>query len=161
MASRLKGRSALRVKLSIILPKEIKKGVQEAIGDSLDIVHSDALRNVPVDEGDLAAALGKQQRGDKLGGQVGFWKKGNKRRWERAGWRSHFTEYGTRGYKAGARRKNSSGGKVGTTRVKKNIPARKARPFLGPAFTKNRRWIERRINRAVDKALKRAGSHGK
>lgn len=128
---RVLGTQSLRRKIKR-MPDDIKAGVQDAIKDSADVVYSDALSRAPVDEGDLAAALHRKLSGDKLAARIGYWRKGNIRRWKRAGWRAHFTEFGT-----------------------KDQPAQ---PFLGPAFRKNKTWIINRIERAVDLALKRAAN---
>lgn len=130
----------MRIKLSTILPKEIKKELQTVIRESADMVYVEAQRNVPEDKGDLKRAMKVHHKGDKLGATIGWRKKGNIRGWRRGGWRSHFAEFGTRG-----------NGK---------ITAQKAQPSLGPAYTKLQRRIMRNINRAVDKALKKAGSYG-
>ena len=116
------------------MPQEIKGPVQDAIGDGLEVLYRETYRNVARDEGDLADTLKKQQRGDKLGGRIGWWRKGNLRNWKKAGWRSHFVEFGTR--------------------------ERKAQPALGPAYLKWQSWIKRRVNKAVNKGL-RKGSSGK
>lgn len=136
--SRISGRSKLRVKLSKILPAEVKKHVQDAVGDAAKIIFADAERNIPVDSGDLKKSINIQHRGDKLGAKVGFWKKGNLRNWRRAGWRAHFVEFGTRG-------------KGGTG-------AQKAQPFLGPAYLKNQHRVKKLIDNAVDKALKKVAN---
>lgn len=158
MASRVSGRSKLRKALSR-MPKEITASVREAVKDSTQAIYWDAQKRVPRDEGDLGAALALRIRGDKLGGAVGYWKKGNKRRWKQAGWRAHFTEFGTKGYKPGDKRyaKNSKT----TAKIYKVIPARKAQPYLGPAFKVNRKFITRRMTKAVNHALDRAARYGR
>ena len=129
------GAQSLRRKLKR-MPQHVKGGVQEAIRDSVDVVYTEALARVPVKEGYLAAALGKRISSDKLGGRVGYWERGNRRKWKLGGWRAHFIEFGTRGGKGTA--------------------AHPAQPFLGPALNASRHWVKRRIRRAIDKALKRA-----
>ena len=137
--SKWTGRSKLRRKLSIILPKEIKKELQDTIGEAAKIIYHEAQRNTPVRDGDLKSAMKIQHRGDKLAAKVGYFEKGNKRNWKKAGWRAHFTEFGTRG--------------------SDKLPAQKAQPFLGPAYLKKRKKVERMIDRGVDKALKKV-AHG-
>ena len=137
--ARVLGAQSLRRKLKR-MPEEIKKPVQDAISDGMEAVYADALAKVPVEYGDLAGALSKKTSSDKLGARVGFWKKGNKRKWLRGGWYAKFIEFGTRGNN------------------KNNIPAQPARPFLGPAARQNERWFVDRIKRAVNDALKKASN---
>lgn len=125
------GSQSLRRKLKR-MPDEVKGGVQEAIKDSMEVVYADALSRVPVDEGDLAAALHRKLSSDKLGARIGYWRKGNARRWKRGGWRAHFIEFGTR--------------------------FKSAQPFLNPAFRKNKAWIINRIDKAVGVALRKAAN---
>ena len=135
---RTKGRSQLRTRLQKTLPKEIEKALSAKIKHAGMVVYNEAKRNVPVDEGDLRDSI--HIKGSKLAVKVGFWKKGNTRKWKKAGWRSHLTEFGTRG---------------GKDKNGREIPAQKARPFLGPAFVRNKEKIERIVTRAVNVALKR------
>tara|TARA_R110002096_G_scaffold93211_5_gene210332 strand:- start:5197 stop:5622 length:426 start_codon:yes stop_codon:yes gene_type:complete len=141
------------------MPKEITAGVREAVKDSSQAIYIDAQAGVSRDSGDLGAALSVRIRGDKLGAAVGYWKKGNKRKWALAGWRAHFTEFGTRGYAAGDTRRSKNS--KTTSKIKRKIPARKARPFLGPAFKVNRKFIKRRMTKAVNHALDRAARYGR
>lgn len=127
--SRVLGASSLRRKLKR-MPDEIKKPVQKALQRGADVIHAAALSNIPVDEGDLAKALHRNRSSDGLGQKIGYWKKGNIRNWRLAGWRAHFTEFGT---------------------VKD-----KAQPFLGPAFRSQKNWIKRHVNAAVNRALRKA-----
>lgn len=153
--SRILGAGSLRRKIKR-MPEEVKGGVQEAISDSADVIYADALAKVPVDEGDLAAALKKKLSSDKLGGRVGYWKKGNKRNWDKAGWRAKFIEFGTRGYRAGTTRRTANS--KTTKKIRRNVPARPARPFLGPAYRSNESWVINRIKSAVSKALAKASN---
>lgn len=129
--SRIRGRSKLRKRLSK-MPQSIKGPIQDAVLIAANMVYDEAQRNVPVDEGDLKKAMKIRHRGDKLGATIGYYKKGNIRNWRLAGWRAHFTEFGTREYKA--------------------------RPFLGPAYLKNQGRIKRTLGRAVNKGLRKASS---
>tara|TARA_R110002072_G_scaffold100778_3_gene222008 strand:- start:972 stop:1397 length:426 start_codon:yes stop_codon:yes gene_type:complete len=141
------------------MPKEITVSVRKGVEDSAQAIYMDAQALVPRDEGDLGAAMGIRIRGDRLGASVGYWEKGNKKRWLLAGWRAHFTEFGTKGYKAGDTRK-AKGSKT-TAKITKDIPARPARPFLGPALKKNIKFITRRLGKAVDEALSRGARYGR
>lgn len=125
------GASSLRRKLKR-MPDHINRGVKNAVKDSADAIFYEAQPRIPRDRGYLAEALGKKISSDGLGARVGYWKPGNLRKWRKGGWRAHFTEFGTRD--------------------------QPAQPFLGPAFNASKGWIRRRINRAVNKALRRASS---
>lgn len=157
--SRISGRSKLRSKLSKILPAEVKKEVQDAIGHAAKIIFDDAERNIPVDSGDLKDSIKLQHRGDKLGAKIGFWKKGNLRNWRKAGWRAHFVEFGTRGTR-NIKNKNrfSLSQNFGRKRVKITVKPQKAHPFLGPAYLKNQHRVKSMIDHAVDRALKRTAN---
>jgi len=129
MASRLTGANKLRRKLSR-MPKEIQKDVEVALKDSANIIFKDAQANVRRRFNDLAEALHIRRGTRGLSFQIGYWKKGNIRRWRKAGWRAGFIEFGTR--------------------------TQRAFPFMGRAYFKNEPAIISRINRGVDRALKRA-----
>lgn len=126
--SRMYGAQSLRRKIKR-MPDDVKGEVQAAIKDSADTIYYEALPRIPRDEGRLAEALHKRLSSDKLGAQVGYWKRGNLRNWRKAGWRAHFIEFGTRD--------------------------QRARPFLGPAFNVSKAWIKSRINKAIDVALRK------
>lgn len=122
------GQKGLNRKLRKMGPKitEVVKPVMKNIAEE---VRFEALSNVPVGEtGDLARALHVQIDSRGLSARVGYWSKGNKRRWELAGWRAHFVEFGT--------------------------VTKPAQPFLTPAFNAVRRNAAKDIDKAVDTALK-------
>ena len=127
--SRLLGASSLRRKLKR-MPEEIKKPVQKTLERGANRVFQDAIINIPERTGALAAALHKQRSSDGLSWRVGYWRKGNIRKYRRAGFRAHFTEFGTR--------------------------TSTAQPFLGPAFRSNEDWVNRQIRAAVNRALRKA-----
>jgi len=123
------------------LTKKLRKmgpAVQESVKPALqkvaDAVHADALKRIPVREGDLAAALKKQVRPNGLSARVGYWKKGNKKNWELGGWRAHFIEFGT-------------------------LNARSI-PFIRPAFRENIKFAKTTIDKGVDKALRKVARGG-
>lgn len=128
---RMLGSQSLRRKLKR-LPDSIKGEVQEAITDSREAIYADSLAGVPVDQGDLAGALHRKSSSDKLGARIGYWRKGNARRWKRGGWRALFILFGT-----------------------KTIPANN---FLMRAYRKNERWVINRVSKAVGSALKKASN---
>jgi len=129
MASRLTGANRLRRKLSR-MPKEIQKDVEVGLRDGANIIFREAQATVRRRFDDLAEAMHIKRGTRGLSFQIGYWKKGNIRRWRKAGWRAKFIEFGTR-----------------TVR---------AFPFMGRAYFKNEKKIISRINRGVDRALKRA-----
>ena len=131
MAYRVRGRSKLRKKLSR-LPDDMKKELQDVIAEEADGIYQEAQNNIPVDRGDLKEVMRVYQKGDKLSARIGFWKKGNLRKWRKAGWRAHFVEFGTR--------------------------LQKAKPFLGPIFRRRAPRIMKRIDKAVDDTLRKATS---
>jgi len=124
----LKGSSALRRTLQK-LPDEITKDVKLALKEAAEVVHADTLQNIPVASGELVRSLHKAKRSNGFVWRVGWWKKGNLKKWRQGGWRALFIEYGTK--------------------------HQRAQPMLGPAVRNNKRWIIRRVSRAVNKALKR------
>lgn len=156
--SRIRGRSKLRKRLSK-MPQSIKGPIQDAVLIAANMVYDEAQRNVPVDEGDLKKAMKIRHRGDKLGATIGYYKKGNKRNWELAGWRAHFTEFGTKGTRM-VKNKNrfSLNRNFGRKKISQTVSPQKARPFLGPAYLKNQGRIKRTLGRAVNKGLRKASS---
>lgn len=128
MASRLIGANKLRIKLSR-MPKEVQREVEAGLRDGANLVFRDAQATVRRQFDDLADAM-KLKRGSRgLSFRIGYWKKGNIRNWRKAGWRAKFIEFGTRSVRAF--------------------------PFMGRAYIKNEKAIISRINRGVDRALKR------
>lgn len=113
---------------------EVKKSLAPALQIVADAVYADALKRIPVREGDLARALKKEVKSNATNGRVGYWQKGNKKNWELAGWRAHFIEFGQR-----------------------NAPAV---PFIRPAFKENIQFAKKTIDKAVDKVLKKVARGG-
>lgn len=112
----------------------VKKGLKPALQKVADAVHADALKRIPVKEGDLAAAMKKQVMSNGTNARVGYWQKGNKKLWELGGWRAHFIEFGT-----------------------VNAPAK---PFIRPAFRENIAYAKKTIDTATDKVLKKVARGG-
>ena len=128
----IRGVSRLRKKLRK-MPDEIVADVRLAIADSAEIVKLEQLRRVPVAEGDLARSIEVKLGGDKLSAEIGPGAR-TKRARDDAGWRSHFTEFGTRPH----------GGHPGT----------RPQPFIFPGFEAAKPQIRKIIDTAVDKALR-------
>tara|TARA_R110000787_G_scaffold285016_2_gene399578 strand:- start:6761 stop:7204 length:444 start_codon:yes stop_codon:yes gene_type:complete len=139
--SSIRGRSNLRRKLQQILPKEIKKSLNDKIEHAGMLIYNEAKRNAPVDEGDLRDGIHIKKTN--LAVKLGYWKKGNTRKYKKVGWRANFTEYGTRGGK-------SKNGVV--------LKPRKAIPFLSTAYRSKKEQAARVINKAVDSALKKVAN---
>jgi len=112
----------------------VKEGLAPALQMVADAVHADALKRIPVREGDLAAAMKKQVMSNGTNARVGYWQKGNKKNWELGGWRAHFIEFGTL-----------------------NAPKN---PFLVPAFRENIAFAKKTIEKATDKVLKKVARGG-
>ena len=123
----IKGMPSLRRVLRVA-PDEMKKPLQEAVLESLDIVEADMKLNVPRDSGALASVITSKPQRDKMSGRVGPGVKG-KKDMRKAGWRAHFIEFGT-----------------------VNQPAQ---PFVAPAFDKNKSYILKRLQDGVSEALVR------
>ena len=76
------------------MPDEARKAAQDGIEHAAELVKFEQLKRVPVDEGDLAASIEVQIRGDKLSARIGPGARTKKAR-DLAGWRAHFIEFGT------------------------------------------------------------------
>ncbi|WP_158291651.1 HK97-gp10 family putative phage morphogenesis protein [Marinicauda algicola] len=59
-------------------------------------IRSEIIAQGAVDEGDLFDAVGKKKLSNGFRWKIGYFKKGNLRKWRLAGWRAHFVEFGTR-----------------------------------------------------------------
>lgn len=126
-AAGLRGVSDLRKKLRK-LPKEAREGVQKEVKDWGDAIRFEQLRDAPKDSGDLAASIEVKLGGDKLSGTVGPGARTKKAK-RLAGWRAHFSEFGT---------------------VKM-----RARPFIRRSLEKNRARIAKDMGIAVKRAIDR------
>ena len=127
----IKGMGQLRRTLNK-LPKDIQKLVEVALKKSAEDIFDDAQSLVPKNRGLLAKNMHINRGSRGLSFEIGYWKKGNIRRWKKAGWRAKFIEFGTRFIRA--------------------------EPFMGPAWRKNENKVIKRIDDAVDEALKRASN---
>lgn len=127
----VQGLTRLRRKLRR-MPDELTKPIKEEIEQAAQEIHFEALSRIPVRSGDLAQALTWRTGRDGLSARVGFWKKGNVKRWRLAGWRGHFVEFGT-----------------------VNAPAK---PFLQPAWDIVLPRFRRRLDAKIDTALRRVSN---
>lgn len=127
----IKGQGNLRRTLAK-LPEDIRKLVADALKQSAEDIFNDAQSLVPKNTGLLAKNMHIKKGSRGLSYQIGYWKKGNIRKWRKAGFRAKFIEFGVRG--------------------------RAAQPFMAPAWRKNEQKAFKRINDAVDLALEKASN---
>lgn len=147
--SGLRGVNSLRRTLRRIEP-EAKAELATAVEEGAEAILQDMVMLVPKDSGDLAHLLDKRVARDGSTARVGLVTK--KR--QQDGFYARFLEYGTKGYAAGQTR--SRQGSKTTSTVRRNVPARAATPFMGPAFDLNKDWILERASKGIDLALARA-----
>lgn len=114
------------------MPDEVVKPIRDEIEDAAQEIHYEALSRIPVRTGDLAQALTWRTGRDGLSARIGFWKKGNLKRWRLGGWRGHFVEFGT-----------------------VNMPAK---PFLQPAWDSVIPRFKVDLDRKIDAALRRVSN---
>lgn len=129
--SRVLGAQSLRRKLKR-MPDHIKRPVQDAIYYGAQTIYADAYADAPVRTHNLQESLHMRVSSDKLSARVGYWKKGNIRKWRKAGWRAHFIEFGT--------------------------VQHPSQPFLGPAALRNFPRVIQSVRNAVNRALDRASN---
>ncbi len=134
--SGLRGVTELRRKLRK-LPQDIKREVQDEIVEAGTEVYQTMLANVPRETGNLASLLEMKVSPDGLSVRVGLVTKKAKR----DGFYARFLELGTKGS------------------AEKNIPPMMPRPFIAPALDVNRTSIARRIQDAVQRAIRGGFGH--
>ncbi len=138
------------------LPEKMQREVKAELQVGARAVQRDAVAMVPVRTGNLKKILASPQavRIRKKGLQVVFGITGVKA--ARDGFYGRFVEFGTKGYRRKERRRSGTyEGRVQYRRLKRNVPARPAQPFMRPAFQKNLPLIRRRLKIAINRALKR------
>ena len=113
------------------LEPESSAGIKKALTDGARDIHFDMYTNVPKDTGETAYHLSYKIARDGLTARIGLIGKKD----VAAGYAAQFIEYGTKGY------------------PKRNIPKQRARPFMRPAFDRNKNKILQNINREIEKAL--------
>ena len=169
--SRVEGPNQLRRKLRRMEPS-IQRGIQDVLRDGLNRIQRDAISLAPVDTGELRSEIDIILSPDKMSGVVGpgaraaelvrrgtgsefgrIVKKGrnkgkhinlrklNKKRLFNF-YKGYWAEFGTKG------------------NPKKNIPAQPARPFMGPAYDMNKRWIGDRAKKAINGILELVAKGG-
>lgn len=110
---------------------QITRPVLMALEDGADQVEraikSEIIAQGAVDEGDLFDSVGKRKGSNGFRWKIGFFQKGNRRKWRKAGWRAHFVEFGTR--------------------------EQRPRPVVQSGFNVTVRDVRRRIRAATRRAL--------
>lgn len=169
--SGISGTKSLRRKLRGVEPRILREAT-DVIRDGLNRIQRDAMALVPVDQGDLQASIDVKLSRDRLAGIVGpgvkaadivrrrtgsafgsVVRRGKKRgqkirligRNRQALWqfyKGYWVEFGTKGA------------------PRRNIPPQPARPFMRPAYDRNRAWIRMRWKRAVTNVLERVSRGG-
>lgn len=138
------GVSRLRRKLRR-MPDEVQAEVKRAMQDATNVVERQTRPEIPVDDGDLAHSYRAQISRDGLSARLGYWEKGNLRNWRRAGWRAHFTIFGTKG------------GQIerGGDKAPILLPPQPANNFIGRGWAKSRERVLNLLDSGVKAALKR------
>jgi hypothetical protein len=133
------------------LPDECTGQVKDAIAHSGQELFDAMVQRVPIRTGKLAASIGFRTARNGLAALVGFSKQEFPKQWKEAGFRAHFTEFGTKGSSGGGVSK--SGGR------KRRHVATPARPFVLPALIEKGPTIIEEHKRAVDQALQQASAY--
>lgn len=122
-------------------PAEVLTELRDEVKIMAEHTHFEALKRVPVDAGDLAAALRFTVSRDGVSAKVGAFGA----RAKRQAFYAHMVEFGTR-----------PGGKRHP-----NHPGTPAQPFLFPAFEIAKKQASPRIRQALDDAIRKvAGLQG-
>jgi len=113
------------------LEPDATKGIRNVIERAAEAMHYDMLVGIPKDTGETAQHLSYKISRDGLTAQIGFVGKKD----VEGGYVARFIEYGTKGY------------------PKRNIPPQPARPFMIPAFDRNKVWVTRDISKEIAETL--------
>lgn len=131
------------------MPKDIRDDLREVLRARVgERVRFEQLARVPKDDPGLAASIEVRIHGGGLKLDIGPGAR-TKKAYQLAGWRAHFTEFGTR---AGLRGKKGAGKKA----EKYFHPGNKAQPFIFPGYEAAEEDIKREVRNAIDAALLRA-----
>lgn len=157
MASHVAGAGKIRAMLKR-LPEAARAEVAGALQDAAKLVQITAHDLAPVKTGRLRAALlsrqaiGTRERGMRV--EFGF----RTKRLQKEAFYAPFVEYGTRAYRAGDLRVNgrNAKGRLTYRKMKVNVPAHSARPFMRPALDMNIPTIRRTIVEATRRAIRKA-----
>lgn len=137
------------------LPDAVTAAIHVEIAASTDAVYAGAQAEVPVDIGDLKAAMGKRVTRGGNAGEVGYSRAAfGARKWKLAGWRAKFILLGTKGYTRKPKR-----GPASRASAPASMPARPANNFLLRAFLAQQPGIIERHRRAIGRVVREiAGS---
>jgi HK97 gp10 family phage protein len=128
------------------LPKEATDLMKRAIASSGNDLYDAMVQRVPMRTGKLREAIGQTYAKDGLVTFVGFSKEKFPKQWKLAGWRAHFTEFGTKGSSGG-------GGASKGGRIRRKHAATPAHPFVLPALIEKGPEIIELHKDALDQAL--------
>lgn len=73
----------------------VKQALEEGAGQAEDAIKYNIVAADLVDQGALLDSVAKKKLSNGLRWKIGYFEKGNIRKWRRAGWRAHFAEWGT------------------------------------------------------------------
>lgn len=138
--------------------KQVDNQLRPAVQQAANMVLEDMRRLIPRDTGAAWWALEAHVAKSGLDARVGIRRKANQQRY----FYIRFIEFGTKGYsgdkRAGNRNRADTNKTDGQNWFGKSpdIPARPARPFMGPALDMNRAEIIVIIRNAIDATLARA-----
>lgn len=138
------------------LPPAARAEIVRALDDSIRHIQATAVTLAPMRTGTLRRALSAPQaigrRKQGLEVEFGLRTKSLQRR----AFYAPFVEYGTRGYSTGGiRLRGVTREGLGRYRkIKRNIPARPAQPFLRPAIRINIPFWQRAVRGALQRALR-------
>jgi HK97 gp10 family phage protein len=132
------------------LPDDCTAMLKRSIEESGTALYDAMVQRVPERTGKLRESIGLKYSSSGLVTFVGFSKREFPAEWKKAGWRAHFTEFGTKGTSGGG------GGGRRSARVRRAHAATRAQPFVLPALIEEGPLIIELTKDAVDQALKNA-----
>lgn len=140
------------------MPDDIRKEVQAAVAETAELVRQEAISRIDPSDKDLRQSIEVKLSGDKLAAQIGSGAR-TKKAYKLAGWRAHWTEFGTRphslskGASLGGAKKREKGQSTGAQH-----PGQAARPYLLPGLKAAAPKVIKKLDEAVDKALRAAAA---
>ena len=143
-------------KLLSRLPDDCTLMLQRSIFSSGSNLYDEMVNSVPVRSGKLKQAIGLKTAKNGLTVFVGVSKSQFPRQWKLAGWRAHFTEFGTKGTSGLGAGTPGLGGAGRVRAVRRRHAATRAQPFILPALIHQGQDIIDTQRDAVEEALQRA-----
>jgi HK97 gp10 family phage protein len=138
------------------LPEDCTLMLKRSIFSSGSNLYDEMVNSVPVRTGKLRQAIGLKTSRDGLTVFVGVSRSQFPRQWRIAGWRAHFTEFGTKGTSGSSFGTAGFGGAGRVRRARRSHAATRAQPFIFPALIHQGQDIIDTQRDAVDEALQRA-----